>query len=365
MAHKTSRDPGDTPAMRQYRRFKEQHPGCVLFFRMGDFYEMFHEDAELAHRVLGVTLTQRTEGVPMAGVPYHAVEGYLRRMIQAGYRVAVCDQVEDAAQAKGVVDRDVTRVITPGTLTDESLLEEGRPNPLAAVAFLGQGEKAGGAKGEPASGGSAGGHNAGDNPHVAVAWAELSTGEFQLATFELSQAADELARIAPRELLVCENADGDLPGRAKALADAVGCAAIGRSAWQFRRSEAVEALRKQFGVAQLTGFGLAEDDPALGAAGAVLLYLIETQCLGAAERRKAKATGDGKDSSEASEASEASTASEPHPLSHLQPPKLYRREDHLGLDLSTLRSLEIERTIRSGKAEGSLLATFRRCHTAM
>ena len=91
-------DPHQTPAMRQFHRFKEQYPGTVLFFRMGDFYEMFYEDAELAHKVLGVTLTQRTKGIPMAGVPFHAVDGYLRRMIQAGYRVAVCDQVEDAGQ---------------------------------------------------------------------------------------------------------------------------------------------------------------------------------------------------------------------------------------------------------------------------
>ncbi len=112
-------DANHTPAMRQFHRFKKQHPDCVLFFRMGDFYAMFHDDAKLAHKVLGVTLTQRTKGIPMAGVPYHAVENYLRRMIQAGYRVAVCDQVEDPAQAKGVVKRDVTRVITPGTLTDE------------------------------------------------------------------------------------------------------------------------------------------------------------------------------------------------------------------------------------------------------
>ena len=119
-------DPHQTPEMRQFHRFKEQYPGCVLFFRMGDFYEMFYDDAELAHKVLGVTLTQRTRGVPMAGVPYHAVDGYLSRMIQAGYRVAVCDQVEDAAQAKGVVRRDVTRVVTPGTVTDESLLEDGK-----------------------------------------------------------------------------------------------------------------------------------------------------------------------------------------------------------------------------------------------
>ena len=373
MSQKTSRDPGDTPAMRQYHRFKQQHPGCVLFFRMGDFYEMFHEDAELAHRVLGVTLTQRTEGVPMAGVPYHAVEGYLRRMIQAGHRVAVCDQVEDAAQAKGVVDRDVTRVITPGTLTDESLLEEGRPNPLAAVAFLGAGseERGAGPGGEPASGGLAGAGmavptgKADFTEYVAIAWTELSTGDFQLATFELSQAVDELARIAPRELLVCENADGDIPGRARALADAVGCAAIGRSPWQFRRSEAVEALRKQFGVAQLSGFGLDEDDPALGAAGAVLMYLIETQCLNAAERQREKAAGNGDATTASPGTATAASSHEPHPLSHLQPPKRYRRDAHLGLDQATLRSLEIERTIRSGTTEGSLLATFRRCHTAM
>ncbi|MEM8725618.1 MAG: hypothetical protein AAGE86_08860, partial [Pseudomonadota bacterium] len=125
----------DTPAMRQYHRFKEQHPGCLLLFRMGDFYELFFDDAVTAHQTLGVTLTQRTEGVPMAGVPYHAVETYLRRLIAAGHRVAVCDQVEDAKQAKGVVKRDVTRVITPGTLTDETLLDAAAENPLAAVAF--------------------------------------------------------------------------------------------------------------------------------------------------------------------------------------------------------------------------------------
>ena len=122
-------DPHQTPAMKQFHAFKQQYPGTVLFFRMGDFYEMFYEDAELAHKVLGVTLTQRTKGIPMAGVPFHAVDGYLSRMIQAGYRVAVCDQVENPAEAKGVVKRDVTRVVTPGTVTDESLLEDGIEKP--------------------------------------------------------------------------------------------------------------------------------------------------------------------------------------------------------------------------------------------
>lgn len=135
---KTLKPKQDTPAMRQYKHFKKQHPGCVLFFRMGDFYEMFYEDAVLANKVMGITLTQRSEGVPMAGVPYHSVEGYLRKMIQAGHRVAICEQVEDAKEAKGVVKRDVTRVMTPGTLTDESLLEEGAENPLAAITYHGE-----------------------------------------------------------------------------------------------------------------------------------------------------------------------------------------------------------------------------------
>jgi len=171
-------NPDQTPAMRQFHHFKKQYPQCVLFFRIGDFYETFYDDAKLAHKILGGTLTQRTEGVPMAGVPFHAVEGYLRRMIQAGYRVAVCDQVQDPAQAKGVVDREVTRVITPGTLTDETLLEEGQENPLAAVVFPGP-----------------------DLSSASVAWVELSTGVFRVAQFSADELADELARIAPRELL--------------------------------------------------------------------------------------------------------------------------------------------------------------------
>ena len=185
-----ARQPGkskdDTPAMRQFQHFKKLHPDCVLFFRMGDFYETFYDDAELAARVLGVTLTQRTEGIPMAGVPYHAVEGYLRRMIQAGHRVAVCDQVEDPKEAKGVVKRDVTRLITPGTITDDALLEEGRQNPLVAVAI-----------GAPGI--------------AAVAWAELSTGAFHVATFAPHELPDELARIGPREVLFSDDDDTGQP----------------------------------------------------------------------------------------------------------------------------------------------------------
>jgi len=305
-------DPHQTPAMKQFHRFKEQHPGCVLFFRMGDFYEMFYDDAELAHKVLGVSLTQRTKGIPMAGVPYHAVEGYLNRMIQAGYRVAVCDQVEDAAQAKGVVKRDVTRVVTPGTVTDESLLEDGKENPLAAVQFHGDGK-------------------------ASLAWAELSTGSFALTTLSEDAIGDELARIGPRELLFCETATGDVPERVAVLAGVLGGGSpMGRPGWQFRQKDSLETLKRQYRVAGLGGFGLEETDPALGAASAVIHYLLETQ----------RADEDGR-------------------IAHLRPPRQFSRDEHLVIDQTSLRSLEIERTMRSESTAGSLLGVLQGCHTAM
>ena len=300
-----------TPAMQQYDVFKKQHPNCVLFFRMGDFYEMFYEDAHLAHRVLGVTLTQRTTGIPMAGVPYHAVEGYLNRMIQAGYCVAVCDQVEEAAQAKGIVKRKVTRVITPGTLTDESLLAEDRGNALAAVSFDPQG-------------------------NAALAWAELSTGSLTLATVPLSMLPDELARIGPRELLFCQTPTGEAPPPVQAMTRALGCAATGRPSWQFRRNEAAEAIKRQYQVVQLAGFGIQEDDPAIGPAGAVLHYLRETQKTDDQQR-----------------------------LGHLQPPRRYERTEHMVIDQTSLRSLEVEATLHSGSTQGSLVGVLQGCVTAM
>lgn len=323
----------DTPAMRQYRRFKDQHPGCVLFFRMGDFYEMFHDDAVLAHKTLGITLTQRTEGVPMAGVPYHSVESYLRKMIQAGHRVAICEQVEDAKEAKGVVKRDVTRVMTPGTLTDETLLEEASENPLAAIVY----------------------HHAADapQPRVSLAWVELSTGAFSVTTLDEPRAADELARIAPSELLYCDTATGDAPPRIQTLKQRLGCSATPRPGWQFRQDEAVEALRQQYGVAQLAGFGFADEDPALAAAGAVIQYLTETQRL--TETPPDAGHDDDADTSH-------TPANAPGParrLGHLRPPRRFAQDQHLVIDQASLRSLEIDRTLRTGKTEGALIGIFR------
>jgi len=308
----------DTPAMRQFTAFKKQHPGCVLFFRMGDFYEMFLDDAVLAHKVMGVTLTQRSPGVPMAGVPHHAVEGYLRRMIQAGHRVAVCDQIEDPAQAKGVVKRGVTRVITPGTLTDETLLNDEDVNPLCAAT--------------PASGG-----------RIALAWAELSTGSFSVVVLPPDQAAEELTRIGPSELCYPEAADGEQPVPVAALPLAGPRTA--RPGWSFRPADAAEALQRQYAVADLAGFGFDKHDPdtpdLLGAAGGLLHYLLETQ-----------QSDDGR-------------------LTHLRPPRRFARAEHLVVDPTSLASLEIERTLHKGDAQGSVLATLRcaggraACATAM
>src|SRR5512145_1498414 len=146
-----------TPAMKQFSKFKAKYPDCILFFRMGDFYETFYEDAKTCSRVLGLTLTSRDKGsanpVPLAGVPYHAVEGYLKKMLQAGFRVAVCEQVEDPKTAKGVVKRDVVRIVTPGTLTDDILLDAKEDNFLCAVSL-------------------------GMRNRAVISWVDISTGHF-------------------------------------------------------------------------------------------------------------------------------------------------------------------------------------------
>ncbi|MAX25758.1 MAG: DNA mismatch repair protein MutS [Phycisphaeraceae bacterium] len=316
-----AKQPKITPAMRQFHDFKEKYPDCVLFFRMGDFYEMFHDDAVLAHKVLGVTLTQRTEGVPMAGVPFHAVESYMNRMIKAGYRVAVCDQVEDPAKAKGVVKRDVTRIITPGTLTDENLLEEGQENPLAAVQL----------------------HK---DHRASVAWVELSTGNFHIATFANKDLVDELARIAPSELLYEQQRNVDeAPELLMNLKQTLGCILTPRPAWQFRASDAMQMLQKQYEVKTLEGFGIADNAPEIGVAGGVLAYLLETQRTDATRLEESTAT--------------------PGKIRHLLPPKKFERNRYLVIDQVSLRSLEVERTIRSESSSHSLVATLQSCVTAM
>ena len=323
----SGKDPRDTPAMRQYRRFKQQHPECVLFFRMGDFYEMFDDDAVLCHKVLGLTLTQRTQGIPMAGVPYHAVENYLRRMIEQGYRVAVCEQVQDPEEAKTVVDRAVTRVLTPGTLVDDSLLDEGVANTIAAIQFV----------------------QAGDRADAALAVAELSTGAFTLLDVPGERVVDEIVRLAPSELLYVETADGNVPPRVETMRSALQCAVTARPAWTFRLNDARDGLKSHFGVTHLAGFGLDDGDAVIGPAGALLRYLKETQ----PDRDSTGETaGDG-------------AAARMSSLTHLRPPRKRATTSFVTIDAASLRSLEIERTMRSGDTAGSLLSVLQRCCTPM
>jgi len=328
-------DPRDTPAMRQHRRFKEAHPGCLLLFRMGDFYELFDDDAVTAHRALGITLTERAKGVPMAGVPYHAVESYLRRLVAQGFRVAVCEQVEDPKLAKGIVDRAVTRVVTPGTLVDESLLDESATNLVGAIAFpAAQSTSQSTARPDPRSQSH---HPSELGTEATLALAEISTGAFTLHRIPVDTLADELARLAPAELL---HAERDEPIAAlTAHAARSGCALTARPPWSFRPQEGEELLKAHFRVARLEGFGLEPGDARLGAAGALLRYLQETQ-------QGLHAAGDA-------------------PLTHLRPPRLVERTQHLVIDAASLRSLEVERTMRSGSIEGSLLWSMQRCRTPM
>jgi DNA mismatch repair protein MutS len=310
--------PGLTPAMRQYHQFKTQYPGYVLFFRMGDFYEMFWEDAKLAARVLGVALTTRSRGglesedaIPMAGVPFHAVDGYLRRMIAAGHKVAICEQAEDPAQAKGVIRREVVRLMTPGTLTDDSLLDGTADNYLAAVGF---------------------GVTRKDGYRTSLAWVELSTGACAAMTGNEGQVLDEIARLHPAEILVPELPSGQPHDLARSIGALGSFAVTARPGWQFSAHHAKEQMRRQWQIATAEGLGFSDDDPALLAVAALLSYLQETQKTS---------------------------------LGHLRPMRRHVVENHLSIDPASWRSLEIERTVRSGGTEGSLFGAVDRTRTSM
>jgi DNA mismatch repair protein MutS len=307
-----------SPAMRQYQQFKEQYPGYVLFFRMGDFYEMFWEDAQLAARTLGVTLTSRSRGglgaedaIPMAGVPFHAVDGYLRKMIAAGHRVAICEQTEDASQAKGVIQRDVVRLMTPGTLTDDPLLDGSADNYLAALGV---------------------GITKADGYRTGLCWIELSTGACVAASGIEDQILDELVRLAPAEVLVPELPSGQPHDLAEKLRQRGIKAVTTRPGWQFTPHHAREQLQRQWQARSAAGFGFADDDPAVFATAAALSYLQETQ-------KNASA--------------------------HIHPLHRHLLEAHLSIDPASWRSLEIDRTIRGGTDEGSLLRSIDRTRTPM
>lgn len=305
-----------TPLIRQYLEIKSRHPDSLLFFRVGDFYEMFFADAEEGSGLLGLTLTSRNNGgkrdVPLAGVPVRAAEEYVRKLLECGRRVAICEQVEDAADAEGLVRREVVEVITPGTvLEDTALLSRNRNNYLVAVAG---GEGSHGADGSPG----------GEEGPGGVAAVDLSTGEFELFACDRASLPDELARLEPAELLTSTERE-DLPEGPWVVTR--------REAWRFEPGLALRRLQERFRVHGVEGFGLrAEADAALvAAAGALVSYLEEVR---------------------------------PDGLDHLRPPRVEHRGRFMHLDDMTRRNLELVEPLRPGEGT-SLLEVLDRTRTAM
>src|SRR5262245_10300919 len=256
-----------TPAMRQYLEAKRQHRDAIVFFRMGDFYEMFYEDALVAARALDLTLTSRSKdsggnGIPMCGVPFHAVDGYLAKLVKKGFRVAICEQVEDPKKAKGLVRREVVRVVSPGTLTDANYLDAREPAFLMAIVDVSQ---------TPAARTLSG-------PRIGVALLDLSTGEFTAAEYEgsdgLQALADDIATLRPREIVVA--ADSDVAKQLPEIAR-LQLPVTTAEAWSFEPEAARRALLDQLKTHGLDGFGLDGHVPAIQAAGGLVAYLRETQ----------------------------------------------------------------------------------------
>jgi DNA mismatch repair protein MutS len=293
-------DPALTPMMQQYRELKARDPDAFLLFRMGDFYEMFGEDAERAAPLLGLALTSRDKGadaIPMAGFPHPALDSYLAKIVQAGLRAAVCEQVEDPRFAKGLVKRDVVRVVTPGTLTDDELLDPRTANYLAAVVEVGG--------------------------KLGLAWVDLSTGRFSLTGLMRTELIDEIARLNPAEVLISE-LSLEAPWVRMLRGQPVGAITV-RPSWDFQPEQARKTLFEQFGTTTLAGFGVDDRSLEVQAAGALAAYLRETQKTS---------------------------------LGHITRLVPYRRADTLALDEMTRRSLELVRTLRDGKRDGSLLSVI-------
>jgi len=295
--------------MRQYNEIKRQHKDALLFFRMGDFYELFFEDAKLASKVLGITLTSRSKGegaIPMAGVPHHAADSYIRRLIKAGHKVAICDQLQDPEEATGIVDRGVTRIITPGTITEDTLLEDKSNNYLIAVLET--------------------------NTMTGLSWIDLSTGRFQVEDIRKETLFDEFARLNPSEVLLPEETvrnNTSFMERIRAECDGIVTA---RPDWEFSKDTAYRILMEHFGTTSLEGFGCEDVGPALGAAGAVIQYLKETQKTS---------------------------------LKHIGKIQKYQADNRVLMDKATQQSLEITQTIRARDREGSLLSVIDQTKTPM
>ena len=298
-----------TPLMLQYREIKNRHQNAILFFRMGDFYEMFYEDAEIASRALGLTLTSRNNGgaseVPLAGIPVKAAAEYLRRLVQQGYRVSICEQTEDPKQAKGIVRREVVETITPGAAFADDMLDKARNNYLCAVFPSGD--------------------------VVGIAAADLSTGEFRLVISASGDAEAVLSRLAPREILLAKNGEAGIKLTQQNRDE--GALVTEREQWEFDAQLAGDDMARQFGVASIEGLGLgAHDEPALAAAGALMRYMLELQ---------------------------------PGGIPHLARPVVERPGGTMPLDEMTRRNLELVESLRGGDTGGTLLSVLDRTLTPM
>ena len=335
-----------TPAMRQYRAAKESYPDALLFFRMGDFYELFFEDAIVAAKELELTLTARDKlkAVPMCGVPYHAAEVYLQRLLRRGFRVAICEQMEDPKLAKGVVKREVTRVLTPGTAADPALGGE-QSNWLVSLT-RGSADRSSSSRlaaTSPGLGASSPILGGSSHPSIGLAMLDLSTGEFQATEFDgengWAQALDEVARIRPAELLLQATVfdpanllgeEGDRDGLA-AVASPRTTTSI--DDWVFTAEYAVPLLKKHFQVHSLDGFGLAGHEAAAVAAGALIEYMQRTK---------------------------------QGPLHHVDSLRFYGRSTCLELDAVSVRNLELVDPLFTGEAsQVTLFSALDACLTPM
>jgi DNA mismatch repair protein MutS len=304
-----AKDSQQTPMMSQYLGIKKEYPETILLFRMGDFYETFYDDAVTASKVLGIALTSRArEGekrIPLAGVPYHAVDTYIARLVRAGHKVAVCEQVEDPKEAKGLVKRKVVEVITPGTITSANLLEDKENNYLLALS--------------------------GEGGRWGVAQADLSTGEFTVSEVATQDLFEEVAKIAPSEILIpAEGMDEDVLERIRQI--------LGRStlttldAWLFFADAAASILRDHFRVESLDGFGCQNMPLAVGSAGALISYLRQTQ------KRL---------------------------LPHISRMSVHKRSLYMEIDEDTLANLEILKPLHPEDADASLISVLDQTTTSM
>ena len=303
-----------TPMKRQYYEIKEKHQDCLLFFRLGDFYEMFDEDAKLASRELDLALTTRDRNVenpdertPMCGVPYHSAEAYIARLIAKGYKVAICEQMEDPALAKGLVERDVIRIISPGTVTESSMLVDERSNYIASVYLA------------PGSGG--------------VAFCDISTGEFCCAAFDsdpVNHILNELGRFLPKEAVLSAGAE-DESAISDFLTKKLGIM-VETGGRRFDYMPASALVCRQFGFSSIDESGIGETPGAVCAAGALLSYIIETQKFD---------------------------------ISHINKLDVFYGGRYMEMDWTTRRSLELTESLRSGEKRGSLLWVLDKTKTPM